>query len=399
MDETSGARRETKSKKFDCVIWGGYAWGNIGDDLLLAAALQRVRRQFGQSIAILSHNPEYTSWLFPEAVVVPYIKPPQKPKPTGSENILKKCRSFFGGSKEEPFEPDWQACMDSDWARCILDARCLYLAGGGYLTDLFPLEFWMPPIVLANRIKLPVVTGPLGLGPFKSEYWADTVVDSLGLADLRVRDQVSRDFCAANGLKPVLEPDDAFGLLETWFPPEPRLRTNDRPRKIGVCIFSQSGRVANHDASEWWTNCLRGLKAQHPDCLIEGFCFHTSLQYDFREMVRLFKRAGLPLNGVLQPEMDVRRATAAIRSYDFVISTRFHAVVTANALKVPNVAIASGDYYLAKMQCAVHGHENLSTLVNPVAQSPEVVLQLARSIFGDSPRISSPSEMLSQNRA
>ena len=95
-------------------------------------------------------------------------------------------------------------------------------------------------------------------------------------------------------------------------------------------------------------------------------------------MVRLFKRAGLPLNAVLQPEMDIRRATAAIRSYDFVISTRFHAVVTANALKVPNVAIASGDYYLAKMKCAVHGHENLSTLVNPASQAPGELLKLCR---------------------
>jgi polysaccharide pyruvyl transferase WcaK-like protein len=311
-------------------------------------------------------------------LVVPYKQPPGRPKPTRWEKILNKLRSLLGGDKRDPFEVDLKASLNTDWARCILDARCLYLTGGGYLTDLFPLEFWMPPILLANQIKLPVVTSPLGLGPFKSGHWADAVVSGLRPADLRVRDQTSYDFCKARGLKPTLEPDDAFALLEAWYPAGETVRA-DRPRKIGVCIFPQSGRAANHDATEWWTSGLRGLKAQHPDYEIEGFCFHTSLQYDFREMVRLFKHAGLPLHGVLQPEMNIRRATAAIRSYDFVISTRFHAVVTANALKVPNVAIASGDYYLAKMQCAVHGHENLSSLVNPVGQSPEVLLKLCRN--------------------
>jgi len=378
MDEAFTAGDRIKSKKFDCVIWGGYAWGNIGDDLLLAAAIRKVQSRFGQSIAILSHNPEYTTWLFPGMLVVPYVRPPSRPKPTRRERILNKFRSFFGSDKSDPGEADLNASMNTDWANCIRDARCLYLTGGGYLTDLFPLEFWMPPIVLANQIKLPVVTSPLGLGPFKSAHWADTVVNGLRPADLRVRDQASYDFCRSRGLKPTLEPDDAFALLETWYPAGETVRT-DRPRKIGVCIFPQSGRAANHDATEWWTSGLRGLKAQYPDYEIEGFCFHTSLQYDFREMVRLFKHAGLPLNAVLQPEMNIHRATAAIRGYDFVISTRFHAVVTANALKVPNVAIASGDYYLAKMQCAVQGHEKLSTLVNPVSQSPEVLLKLCRN--------------------
>jgi polysaccharide pyruvyl transferase WcaK-like protein len=398
MDETTSADRAIKAEKFDCVIWGGYAWGNIGDDLLLAAALRTAQRRFGESIAILSHNPEYTSWLFPDAMVIPYVKPPQKPAPTRAEKLLKKCRSLFEGAKEAKYEPDLESSMNSEWARCIREARCLYLTGGGYLTDLFPLEFWMPPIVLANRMKLSVVTGPLGLGPFKSECWARTVADSLRPADLKVRDQASYDFCVARGLKPALVPDDAFGLLETWFPAEPKLQAKDRPRKIGVCIFPQSGREANHDASEWWTDCLRGLESRFPDYQIEGFCFHTSLQYDFREMVRLFKRAGLPLNKVLQPEMDVRRATAAIRDYDLVISTRFHAVVTANALKVPNIAIASGNYYLAKMQCAVQGHENLSTLVNPVVQSPDAVLQLCSNALERSsgPVLNRPPGVLSR---
>ena len=41
-------------QQFDCVIWGGYARGNTGDEWCLAATLERLRPRFGRSMAVLS---------------------------------------------------------------------------------------------------------------------------------------------------------------------------------------------------------------------------------------------------------------------------------------------------------------------------------------------------------
>jgi polysaccharide pyruvyl transferase WcaK-like protein len=246
------------------------------------------------------------------------------------------------------------------------------LCSGGYLTDLWSLDLIMQPLELAGQLKLPISTAPIGIGPFKSVSGADRVGNALSQVQLKVRDQVSLDFCRARGLKAVLEPDDAFAL--DWLSAGMEKSRGHGPRKIGVCIFPQYGQEANLDLSGWWTQVLRGLRRQHPQHEIEGFCFHTSPHAEFREMVRLFLRTGLPPGQVLAPRLDFRQAAAGIREYDFIISTRFHAVVVANVLNIPNIAIANGDYYLAKMQAAVCRHETLSTLINPVCSSPETLL-------------------------
>jgi polysaccharide pyruvyl transferase WcaK-like protein len=188
---------------------------------------------------------------------------------------------------------------------------------------------------------------------------------------------MSLEFCRRHGLPAVLEPDDAFDLIAGWSATTPRT-PGPGPRKIGVCIFPQYGMDEGVDLTDWWTQCLRGLKRQHPEHAFEGFCFHASPREEFREMVRLFSRAELPVRQVLAPRLDFREATDGTREYDFILSTRFHAVVAANAFNIPNLAMAAGDYYLAKMQAAVRGHEHLSTLVNPVRTSPEDVLAICR---------------------
>ena len=266
-----------------------------------------------------------------------------------------------------------------DWTRCLTGARGLYLAGGGYLTDLFPMDQILPPIELACRLKLPVSTAPIGIGPFQSAGWAERVASILKNADLKVRDQLSLDFCRARGLNATLEPDDASKQIPVLLPVQTE-GGNARPaRKIGVCIFRQYGQDAGIDLSDWWVACLRGLAAQHPDHTIEGFCFHTALHEDFREMVRLFLRAGLPLRQVLTPIPDFRQATNLIRDYDLVIATRFHAIVAANVFQIPNLAVASGDYYSAKMSAAVLEHAASSRLVNPSNAAPASVLALCRN--------------------
>lgn len=363
-------------KKFACVIWGGYANGNTGDELCLAAALERKHREFDGSVAILSHLPEYTSKLFPHATVIPYVPSPPKSSRlrkrffrTSKSFVIALGRAFSTGDR--PQNPD------SEWMRALSGASQLYLTGGGYLTDLFPLDLVMPPIQLALKLNIPVATAPIGIGPFQSPLHADQITDTLRRIKLTVRDQTSLDFCRARGIDASLAPDDAFTLIKNLSLP-PINQSGIRPRKIGVCIFTQYGQDANCDLTGWWTETLRGLKAQNPEYEIEGFCFHTAPHAEFDQMTRLFSLAGLPASQVLAPVLDFRRAVEIVRRFDLVISTRFHATVTANVFSLPNIAVAAGDYYHAKMSAAKLGFENICSLVNPASQSPEDLLNLCK---------------------
>ena len=363
-------------KKYDCVIWGGYARGNTGDELCLAAACQRARREFGPVVVILSGDPEYTAWLFPNVMVVPCVLRDHK-RSKRRRNFWQKWVRGLAEFKKDPSASQMDA--KAEWKACLGSARRLYLAGGGYLTDLWSLDLILPPLELAMQLKLPISTAPIGIGPFKSGAAADRVAKALDGAELKVRDRVSHDFCRARGLPAVLEPDDAFGL--DWLPAKnvgPTRSADGGPRSIGVCIFEQYGQDANVDLSCWWTEFLRGLQRQHPEHMIRGFCFHTSPEAEFRQMVRLFGRAGLPVDRVLAPHLDFRQAVAGIRGYDFIISTRFHAVVAANVMGISNIAVATGDYYRAKMDSAVGGHQHLSTLVDPVRSDPGTVLEICK---------------------
>lgn len=363
-----------------CVIWGGYALGNTGDELCLAAALDWTEKKFGAGVTVLTPHPEFTSSLFPSARVVPFI-----PTLPGQRSFWSRLKHRFHA--DSAGRPDGRSANEQSgkapagWTRCLSQARCLYLAGGGYLTDLFPLNWFLPPIQLANELKLPMVTAPIGIGPFKSRRRAGLVARALSRAELRVRDEASMEFCRRFRLNAVMEPDAAFALVETMFTPPLRIQNPYRPRKIGVCIFSQFGSDRRPDLGSWWETCLRGLRKQHPDFKIEGFCFHTSPDAEFSEMRNRFRRAGLPPSDVLAPMADFRSAVEGLRDYDLIISTQFHAVVAANVFQIPNLAVASGAYYTAKMKSAVAGSADCSRLIQPGRVVPETVLDCCRDIL------------------
>lgn len=364
-------------KEFACLLWGGYAKGNTGDELCLAAALDRKQREFDGRVAILSPLPGYTAQLFPQATVISCL-PPDPKWFRLRKRFFRASRSLTTATGLAYFMQNGRCDPGLEWMRTLACARQLYLVGGAYLTDLFPLDLALPPIQFALQRKIPVATAPIGIGPFEFPLNADKIAALLRPIKLTVRDQTSLEFCRARGIHPLLAPDDAFALVKDLVPPMPAKPAGPRRQRIGVCIFTQYGQDAKVDLTGWWTEILRGLKAQHPECEIEGFCFHTSLQAEFQEMTRLFPRAGLPVEHVQAPVMDFREAVGRVRGYDLVISTRFHATVTANAFNIPNVAIAAGNYYQSKMSAARLGFESISQLVNPAGQPPQDLLDICK---------------------
>ena len=367
--------------RYDCLLWGGYGYGNTGDELTLAVALHDQRRQCGGSVAILSHNPDYTRALFPDVPVIAYT-PHRAPALRRMLSRLLDRWSHHGGPTNFRIaryrldnQPGTTPAGVESWTAAIANSRRLHLVGGGYLSDLFSVDYLALPLAAANAAAVPISTSPLGLGPFASRATAAHVADLLRHTQLVVRDPVSLEFCQQHQLPADLRPDDGFRVLEILpelSPPAPRATPPKRPR-VGLCVFRQHGDRARPETEQWWQQFLRALQTSAEPVEVEGFCFHTKQSMDYDTACALFRIAGLAKSAVRRPDPDFRAALRDLRRYDVIVSARFHAIVVANALNIPHVAIAFGEYYRAKMSAAVRRDDVQSRLVSSLTISPEEV--------------------------
>src|SRR4051812_34126659 len=117
-------------KQYRCILWGGYAWGNVGDELTLAVALGDIKRLYGDSVAILTRSPGYTRRLFPGTDIIPY-EPISRPQSCGDPP------SYYDVEEQ---------LTATSWASLLSNCELLYLVGGGYLTDLFGLDWTLLPV-------------------------------------------------------------------------------------------------------------------------------------------------------------------------------------------------------------------------------------------------------------
>lgn len=340
----------------ECVLWGGYAGGNVGDELTLAVGLQDMKLKYSQDrLAILSSNPTYTAWQFPDIRVIEYERIPSNHALTGLIKRVKRNRILSGllletllGQKER-----YYIRKNLEWVRTLREASELYLVGGGYLTDLFHLDEVLVPVLIAQHYGKVVNTAPVGAGPFKDTALQRIFVKTFQGIKLTVRDSDSQLQCVQLGLEVKLSCDDGFRLMEL---PVFSSKANEprKSEKIGVCIYQQHGAKANaRDYFSWWKDFLTELISLGFKDQIEGFCFHNSIGLDFRYMVKLFAEVGIPIKQVTEPILDFSHATLNLQKYPLVITTRFHAAVAASVLKVPFFAISSGPYYRKKMNSVI----------------------------------------------
>lgn len=356
-----------------CVVWCGYGYGNTGDDLVLGVALTDLRPQFGSSIRILSPAPEQTRSYVSDTPVIWH--PSSKPRRAREKWFWRLTAYAEKGGMNVFANRLYQAALknpervsdENAWLKTMATASRLHLAGGGYLTDKFHLRHFLRPLRLAQSRRIPISTSPLGLGPFRSLKNAMAVANCLRGAKLSVRDEDSLRFCQAHGLNAVETPDDGFRWQRVVaLPTAPAVN----PEKIlGICVFSQHSTEWSDAVENWWVDCLRSLSRAFPDYRLEGFCFHTEKKMDYETARRLFVRAGLSAENVQPPQADYRRAILNLARYRAVVSSRFHAVVTASAMRLPCVATALDDYYEAKMRGALKYAPVPLSVVNPTRDS------------------------------
>ena len=334
---------------FDCVLWGGYGHGNVGDELALAVALSDAQAEFGDSIAVLTPDPEYTRMLFPDVTAIPcWLRRPSR-----------RAR-WLRGAYDSPAvgAPKSLRADGSAWTETVRNAKVLWLAGGGYLTDLFRVEPYLAPLRAANAASVSVRTAPLGLGPFRSKKTALAVAEALRAAKVQVRDAASLEFCRAHGIAAELRPDAGFRLREILPQlgrPAPARRVLADPARraiIGICACRQHGAERRaREADRWWVDLLRMLRRKD-ESRVRGFCFHADLREDYAYLCEIFSRAGYDPAPVRFPHGNFRNAIRELADFDAIATARFHAAAVAATFFIPCMAVGTGPYYQAKMASA-----------------------------------------------
>jgi polysaccharide pyruvyl transferase WcaK-like protein len=353
-----------------CVVWGGYGYGNTGDDLVLAVALHDLRQQ-GNHLQVLSPAPDQTRPCAPAAEVVLH--------PATNARALEKwfwrwteyvetvgLKGLADALYRFALKHPTRITRQPAWLQALASASALHLVGGGYLTDRFDLRYFLRPLRLARSRGLPVVTSPIGLGPFRSARKAAGVVAALRGARLVVRDADSLRFCYTQGLRATEAPDDGFRWREVV--DLPTVPANEAV--LGVCIFSQYSSRWSEAVEAWWVACLQSLARALPTFTLEGFCFHTGTEMDYETTRRLFTRAGLNPVAVQPPHRDFRAAVRNLGRYQAILTTRFHAAVTAAGMQTPCVAAVVDEYYETKMRSVLKHAESPLSIVNPLRDPP-----------------------------
>ena len=329
--------------KTSCTLWGGYAGGNVGDELTLAIGNKDIATKYSQDqIAILSSNPAISTFYFPDANVINYEKLP----PKHILNVIYKHVKRHRVSSELFLELLLDQIMRSyiscqfDWVRTIRQADELFLVGGGYLTDLFQLDSILMPVLVAKYYGKKIITAPVGVGPFSNQVNQKIFQKAFHDVQLTVRDLQSQQLCKKLGLEADLARDDGIRLRELF----EFQNLNDKQAgngKIGICVYHQHGANASVDVYfSWWKTFLEELVSLGLSDKLEGFCFHTSPGLDYRYLVEAFREVGIPVSNVREPIGNFIEALKHLSRYDLVVTTRFHAAVAASAFEITFLALS-----------------------------------------------------------
>ena len=361
----------------ECVLWGAYGSGNTGDELILSLALEEAKKEHKDSVVVLSGNPLYTRWLFPHCTVVPFDPVISKQSKSRVFRILD--RILATRMKSYLPRPDYNLSDQlrvrkgepDTWVDLIRNAGLLRLVGGGYLTDIFPLNWNLLPLELALFCGIPIQTGAIQLGPFLQPGNGRRVATLLKDSDIKVRDQASLEYCKKWDLRAHKVRDDCYKLRRI-FPDLLRHTPSQAQPRIGLCISLQPDHPFRSSFVNWTVHLLRCLRKTIPTSSIFGFCFFDG-DRDFELTLEVFDGAGINLTQAEPHSLNYKKNIRSLSSIDILVTTRFHAAVLATLLDVPFFAIAQGGYYLAKMKEVVDQSNSLGTLIMPEKDDVSVI--------------------------
>ena len=378
-----------------CILWGGYGKGNVGDEIILSYAIQDMMKEFPNQFAVLSREPQYTQWLFPEVKVLTFANVtfpiwyrflarynkflPEFDK----SNYYKKALYSSLSNKKSQQQPDW--------VNQVAACEQLFLVGGGYLSDLFNLHKMMLPVLVAKFYDKQITSAPIGIGPFLKRSAEKLVVDAFRDAELYVRDRVSLDFCHKHEIKADFQIDDGYRLVTEKQNFLHLKSCSDEEKKyvLGFSLSYQKGsEFTRTESIEWWVELIQLIIKRKYFDKIEGFCFHNNVAADFYYLIEMFSKCGLPVKSVIPPFTDFRRAVQKLNSYNIIITTRYHAAVMAEVYKIPHVVLYSGSYYETKMVNGLFSDRKTGRCVSMDKFAPSSMIEIIEGLINETNSLS-----------
>jgi polysaccharide pyruvyl transferase WcaK-like protein len=300
------------------LISGWYGFGNVGDEAILQAMVDEVRREAPDArVAALSYRPGYTRRVqsVPAAHQVPFT--------------VVSWGAWIGKFR---------------WPRTLLEfVRCdtFVMGGGGFLSDVQPdvPRGWLKQFRLAKLLGKRTMLHGVGAGPFRTAEGRRVVGEYVGryVDHVTVRDVESRrclvEDCGVDPGKISVRVDPVATMdVEAW-------RERDvEPEGVGVVYTPYFDRPLFGEARSRW----------------------PELRACFVEQIRTIRAAGMPVRLIFfQPEIerelaadlaseagvtcafpaDFKEAIRELSRCRGVVSFRLHGNILAHALGMPYLPI------------------------------------------------------------
>jgi len=300
------------------VISGYYGYGNTGDEAILAALTDEVRRRYPDvQVTVLSAAPEATARQYGVEAI-----------PRGSLHAI------------------WRALRDAD---------LLISGGGGLIQDatsrLSPF-YYLAILRLARLAGTPYMIFAQGLGPLRCRLarWA-TARCFRHAAAITVRDEPSAQLLSQLGVttSPVEVTADPALLLE----PCPPHCTDELLREFGLSestglIGIALRRWADSDVVKPAAALIRHLhQSQAGQVLLIPF----QPDEDMNLAWRVASEAAVPVT-ILDQALEPRELLGVVSRLDLLVSMRLHGLVFAASAQVPAVALSYDPKVEAFATCA-----------------------------------------------
>ena len=354
------------------LIAGGYGYGNIGDEVQLAANLQRWKKLAPASqITVLTPAPEYTKTVHPDVLVelAPRISlfGIKGKAYFGSERLFKILffilapLYLFNARLKRVGLPFFGLTLkQARMLNIIKNSDVLFLSGGGYLTGMTLTRLWdnMLLLGLAHSFGLPVLLSGQTIGLLNdgvSRRLAQWGLKKADLIYLRDADS-STDALSSIGIeknKITCTFDDAF-----FYSAMPQAKVMDHLKQYGINSDAPYLAVNVH----YW-----GQTRSHIDIITKQIAsaldrIQSELHFHivFVPMVKSDEEAIHKIIGHMKSpavfprhNYNLELAVGLIKNANLCLTMKHHPIIFAIAESIPVVSIAFDDYYLHKNRGAL----------------------------------------------
>ena len=321
--------------KKSMVICGNYGAGNIGDEAILRALVQKFELKY--AITVISADPQATAKRFKVKAV-----------PRFPGGIRSKLATWFIPSRQRGLKKTQKAVKECD----------VFLLGGGTLLTDTPLQsviIWSKQVEPALKHGKKVWIYANGIGPLKHAFARELVGSLLERAErVSVRDLRSLEWTQRLGCRKarkVLDPE--FQLK--WRGGESTLKVD----KNTIIFVPRFWRKNYNEAEKSFIKFIQYLCLEKGKNVI-GISFNNESSKDDQFLNKIFEQAGVGNQAKIwknyRDELDVIRA---ISRAEAVVGMRLHSLIFAEITQTPFVGISYMEKVsglgetLKKMDCIV----------------------------------------------